>query len=138
MKIVVIILILLGAYMLWSGWSTSIKVALQDSMSQAPAPQAPAPQTPAPQEPAPQAPASPPAPPKSAPSSPVTAEPPEADPLAVTGIIMGEPPMAIVGGQAVSVGEKVGRYKVMAIGTDSVKYRGPHGKIVIKKIVKEE
>jgi len=46
--------------------------------------------------------------------------------------------MAIVGGQALTVGEKVGRYKVIAIWTDSVKYCGPGGKIVIKKIIREE
>lgn len=139
MKIMIIILALVGGYLIWNGWSNNVIAwlhgpASQVAVSKAPASPAPAPQAPTPPEPKVQEAA---APPQKDPA-PVTQAPPAEDPLKVSGIVMGDPPMAIVGGQALVVGEKVGRYKIMAIGTDSVKYRGPGGKIVIKKISKED
>lgn len=139
MKIMLIILALVCGYLIWNGWSTNVIAWLQGpasqvAASQAPASPAPAPQAPMPPEPKVQEAA---APAKKDPA-PETPDPPAEDQLKVSGIVMGDPPMAIVGGQALMVGEKVGRYKIMAIGTDSVKYRGPGGKIVVKKISKED
>jgi hypothetical protein len=60
--------------------------------------------------------------------------PPGTSPLEISGIVMGDPPMAIVGGEVVKVGDNIGNYKVQEIQRDSVKFRDTQGEVIIKKI----
>jgi hypothetical protein len=55
-------------------------------------------------------------------------------PLEISGITLGEQPMAIVGDEVVKVGDKVGVYEVQEIQQDSVKLRDADGKIIIKQM----
>jgi glutaredoxin len=56
------------------------------------------------------------------------------DPLAVSGISMGEKPCAIVGGAVVSAGDKVGQAEVLEIKPDGVTFRDAQGKVFIKNL----
>ena len=55
------------------------------------------------------------------------------DPLQITGITMGNPPLAIVGGNVVKVGDMVGMFEIIEIQPNSVSFRDTSGNV--KKIL---
>lgn len=55
----------------------------------------------------------------------------------ISGIVMGDSAMAIIGGEAYRIGDSVGGYKLQKIGKDSVSFADPQGQTVTQKIKAE-
>lgn len=52
----------------------------------------------------------------------------------ISGIILGKPSMAIIGGSALKVGDKIGEYKISEIGKDYVRFLDPRGNAITQRL----
>jgi hypothetical protein len=54
--------------------------------------------------------------------------------LGVSGIIMGQEPMAIVDGEPLKAGDKLNDYEVLEVKDDSIRLRSPSGEVIVKEL----